>query len=108
MDRIKLLKGTLTCINMVLVVVLQMREAAEEDRILNAKKLPATKKIGMLELAMSQINKHNLIEGFLEANVLSALTDWLAPMGDRSLPAATIREAVIKWLLQVGYELLIS
>lgn len=78
-----------------------MRQAAEEDRVLNEKQLPATKKIAMLEMAMSQINKHNLIEGFLDANILSALTDWLAPMPDRSLPAAKIREAVIKWLVQV-------
>ncbi|KAK7007282.1 Transcription factor iws1 [Halocaridina rubra] len=78
-----------------------MRLAADEDRHLNTQRAPATKKIAMLELAMSQINKHNLIEGFLEANVLSALTDWLAPMPDRSLPAAKIREQVIKWLLQL-------
>lgn len=83
------------------VIVKRMRMAAEEDRILNEKQLPATKKIAMLDMAMSQINKHNLIEGFLDANILSALTDWLAPMPDRSLPAAKIREAVIKWLTQL-------
>lgn len=80
---------------------LQMREAADEDRQLNARRQPATKKSAMLDLAMSQINKTNLIEGFLDANVLSALTDWLAPMPDRSLPAVKIREAVTKWLLSV-------
>lgn len=79
-----------------------MRQAADEDRQLNAQRKPATKKIGMLTIAMTQINKHNLIEGFLDANILSALTDWLAPMPDRSLPAAKIREAVIRWLLQVN------
>lgn len=83
------------------IIVKRMRQAAEEDRMLNEKHLPATKKIAMLNLAMSQINKHNLIEGFLDANILSALTDWLAPMPDRSLPAAKIREAVIKWLTQL-------
>ncbi|XP_037782103.1 protein IWS1 homolog [Penaeus monodon] len=83
------------------IIVSKMREAADEDRQLNAKRLPATKKSAMLELAMSQINKQNLIEGFLDANVLSALTDWLAPMPDRSLPAVKIREAVTKWLLSV-------
>lgn len=79
----------------------QMREAADDDRQLNAQRQPATKKMSMLPLAMSQINKTNLIEGFLDANILSALTDWLAPMPDRSLPAARIRESIINWLLQV-------
>lgn len=83
------------------IIVKKMRQAAEDDRMLNEKQQPATKKIAMLELAMSQINKHNLIEGFLDANILSALTDWLAPMPDRSLPAAKIREAVIKWLIEL-------
>lgn len=78
-----------------------MREAADDDRNLNARKLPATKKIAMLDLAMSQINKTNLIEGFLDANLLSALTDWLAPMPDRSLPAAKIRDEIIRWLMQL-------
>lgn len=83
------------------IIVRKMRQAADEDRQLNTQRKPATKKVAMLNLAMTQINKHNLIEGFLEANILSALTDWLAPMPDRSLPAAKIREAVIKWLLQL-------
>lgn len=86
---------------LIAIIVRKMREAADEDRQLNAKRQPATKKIAMLDLAMRQINKHNLIEGFLDANILSALTDWLAPMPDRSLPSVKIREAAISWLLQL-------
>ena len=53
------------------IIVRKMREAADVDRQLNVQRKPATKKIAMLDLAMSQINKHNLVEGFLAANVLT-------------------------------------
>ena len=80
------------------VMVTKMRQAAEMDRNLNMERKPATKKLSLLDLAMRQISKVDLIEGFLDANVLSALTDWLAPLPDKSLPALTIRNAIIKWL----------
>ena len=76
-----------------------MRIAADEDRQLNIEKKPAVKKTSMLDFAMSQIMKTDLIEGFLDANVLAALTDWLAPMPDRSLPSPKIREKVFRFLL---------
>lgn len=95
-------KGDVDIINdneeLISILVSKMRQAAELDRQLNQEQKPATKKLSLLDLAIRQISKVDLIEGFLDANVLAALTDWLAPMPDRSLPSAAIRNAILRWL----------
>ena len=83
------------------LLVNKMRRAADKDRALNKEGKPAVTKVTLLKEVISQIRKTDLLEGFLDANILSTLTDWLAPMPNKALPSISIRAAIIDWLQEL-------
>ena len=69
-----------------------MRLAAHEDRELNLKGEPAIKKLAMLSAVKASLAKVDLRLAFVEANILSVITDWLAPLPkDKCLPCLPLR-----------------
>merc|ERR1712098_367434 len=82
-------------------MIADMRIAAKEDRDLNLAEKPATKKMAMFPRVMRNLNKGELRMAFVEANLLSVMTDWLAPMPDKSLPHVFIRTELLKLISQL-------
>lgn len=76
----------------------KMKVAAEEDRGLNMNKKPAIRKLQYLPTVLSQLKKADLHNAFLDCGILSAMTEWLAPLPDKSLPNLHIRESFLRIL----------
>jgi transcription factor SPN1 len=83
-------------------LIADMRQAARDDRELNEARRPATKKMAMMVNVMQKLGKVDLQMAFVEANVLSVMTDWLAPLPyDKSLPHVQIRSEFLKYLKNI-------
>ncbi|CAG0885318.1 unnamed protein product [Darwinula stevensoni] len=81
-------------------LMVDMRNAAEEDRELNLKGEPAIKKLSVMKRAQNELLKADLQHAFLDSGILNVFTEWLSPMPDRSLPSLKIRTAFLKILQQ--------
>lgn len=80
-------------------IINQMKDAVEADSEANKKKTAATKKLKLLPYVINQLRKVDLRDAFLDSDVLSVITEWLAPLPDRSLPHLNIRENLLKILI---------
>lgn len=81
-------------------IINQMKEAYETDIEANKNKTAATKKLKLLPFVISQLRKVDLKDAFLDSDVLSVITEWLAPLPDKSLPHLNIRESFLKLLIE--------
>lgn len=79
-------------------MISQMKEASEEDRMLNGEKQAATKKLKMLPSVLKHLHKADLQMTFLDLGVLNVLKEWISPLPDSSLPHLQIREGLLKVL----------
>lgn len=80
-------------------MIRQMKEAAEEDRMLNQCGKAATKKLKMLPTVVSHLRKADLQSIFIDCGVLPAMKEWLNPLPDNALPHINIRKIFLKMLL---------
>ncbi|CAH1781434.1 unnamed protein product, partial [Owenia fusiformis] len=84
--------------DLITAMLTRMKDAAAEDRELNQRRQPATRKLRMLPQCMQQLRKSDLQVAFLDCGILSAITEWLAPLPDKSLPHVQIRSDLLKIL----------
>lgn len=85
--------------DMIADIINQMKDAVEADIDANKSKVVATGKLKLLPFVINQLRKVDLRDAFLDSDVLRVITEWLAPLPDRSLPHLNIRESLLKILI---------
>ncbi|PAV79679.1 hypothetical protein WR25_08612 [Diploscapter pachys] len=75
-----------------------MRAAAKDDRTSNIERRPALRKRKMLSEVKAMLIRADLAETMMDNGMLSAVSEWLAPLPDKSLPALEIRTTILKIL----------
>lgn len=76
----------------------RMKHAAKSDRNANVERKPAFQKIKMLPEVKAVMLRAGIVEVLIENGFMSALSEWLAPLPDKCLPALDIRITVLKLL----------
>uniref|UniRef100_A0A8R1HYJ9 IWS1-like protein n=1 Tax=Caenorhabditis japonica TaxID=281687 RepID=A0A8R1HYJ9_CAEJA len=76
----------------------RMKAAAKSDRNANVERKPAFQKIKMLPEVKAMLLKAGIVDALIENGFMSALSEWLAPLPDKCLPALDIRITILKLL----------
>lgn len=87
------------------VLIEAMKNAAKDDRHSNLERKPALQKRKMLPFVKTQLRKADLAEALVDNGIMSAVSEWLAPLPDKGLPALEIRTEMLKILQQVQSDL---
>lgn len=76
----------------------QMARAANADRNSNEARQPAIQKQKLLPAVKKVLVKMDWFEALLDNGMMSAISDWLAPLPDKSLPSLDVRTTLLKIL----------
>ncbi|VDL77571.1 unnamed protein product [Nippostrongylus brasiliensis] len=79
-----------------------MKTAAKDDRHSNTERKPALKKRKMLHDVKMMLLRMDMLEAMIDGGMMSAVSEWLAPLPDKSLPALEIRTELLKILTGFG------
>ncbi|ETN80704.1 IWS1 protein [Necator americanus] len=83
-------------------MVSAMKNAAKDDRHSNTERKPALKKRKMLGDVKMMLLRMDMLEAMIDGGMMSAVSEWLAPLPDKSLPALEIRTELLKILQGFG------
>ncbi|VDM94179.1 unnamed protein product, partial [Onchocerca ochengi] len=75
-----------------------MKASAKDDRHSNMERRPALQKRKMLPQVKAMLIKHDLMEAIIDNGMMNVISEWLAPLPDKSLPALEIRTDLLKIL----------
>uniref|UniRef100_A0AAF5Q4B6 TFIIS N-terminal domain-containing protein n=1 Tax=Wuchereria bancrofti TaxID=6293 RepID=A0AAF5Q4B6_WUCBA len=79
-------------------IINAMKSAAKDDRHSNMERRPALQKRKMLPHVKAMLIKHDLMEAIIDNGMMYVISEWLAPLPDKSLAALEIRTDLLKIL----------